>query len=859
VKVNSLATLKFNLPVLILFLAFNINAQEIVIQGKVTDANSGDPIPFSNVTIKGTTVGTNTDFDGKYKIKLLKPADSIVASYIGYKSKRKKLSKALVQTIDFQLQEEVQNLQEVVIESGENPAFEILRRVVKNKDKNDKRQLSAYEYDSYSKTEVDIDKISDKFRQKKLMKKVAMVLDSIDRIVGEDGKAILPLFITEAVSRIYYRDNPSLKTEEVKNTKISGVGVEDGSLITQVVGSSFQEYNFYLNWLTILNKNFVSPIADGWRLYYKYDLLDSLYIGGDFCYRIDFFPRSKAELAFEGSMWITKEGYALRQIDATVGREANVNFIERLKIQQELKQYENGAWLPIKNRVLVDVSEVTKGSAGMLAKFYTSNRNFVLNKPKPTSFYEKRVQVAEEAQVNDDDKFWDSLRFEPLSATEKNVYKMIDTLKNIPVVKTYTEVFKALVDGYYDLGKIEVGSYLRTFAWNSIEGLRMQVGFKTNRHYSKKVTYSGFLAYGFKDEKPKFSLGAQYILDRKKWTTLTLKYSDDMVRLGVDEDILGSNPLFLTAARWGNFKRGYYFHEALGSFQKEFFKGFSQKVNLRYHTFDPATGYNFGHIQDPSDPGSKIIERYQFAEVAVESRYARDETFLQNGNERISVGPKKWPIITFRYTHGFKNVFGSDYEYNKLRLNIDKRFKLGPIGVGNLTVTGEKIFNTLPYPLLAVHLGNESPIYSPFTYNLMNFGEFISDQYVTVRYRQFLEGFLVNRLPLLKKLDWRLVGTTNLIFGDLSESNRNSISLYTQNRRRSSSTGYFTGKPYLEVGWGVENIFRFFRVDFVHRLTYLDTKTITYQEVNDQGVEVTKTDSYVPRKFGILFTVQFKL
>ncbi len=836
-------------------ISFNIcNAQDILIQGKVTDANSGDPIPFANVTIKGTRVGTNTDFDGKFKLKASKLGDSIIASYIGYKSRGKTIGKAPNQTIDFQLTEAVTNLQEVVVNSGENPAFEILRRVVKNKDKNDKRQLTAYEYDSYTKTEVDIDKISDKFRQRKLMKKVAMVLDSIDRIVGEDGKAILPLFITEAVSKIYYRDNPSLKTEEIKNTKISGVGVDDGSMITQVVGSSFQEYNFYLNWLTILNKNFVSPIADGWRAYYKYDLLDSLYIGKDFCYRIDFFPRAEAELAFEGSMWITKEGYALRQIDATVGRGANVNFIERIKIQQELKQIDQGAWLPIKNRVLVDVSEISKGSAGMLAKFYTSNRNFVLNKPRPTAFYEKRIQVAEDAQVNDDEVFWDSLRHEPLSATEKSVYKMIDTLRNIPIVKTYTEVFKALVDGYYDLGQVEVGSYLRTFAWNSVEGFRLQAGFKTNRHFSRKMMYSGFLAYGFKDSRPKYSLAAQYIFSRKKWTTLTVKYTDDMVRLGVDEEVLGSNPLFLTAARWGNFRRGYYYHEGLASFQRELFKGFSQKINLRYHTFDPA--FEFGHKENPNAPYPTIIDHYQFAEVALESRYARDETFLQNGNERISVGPKKWPVITFRYTHGFKDVLGGDYDYDKIRLNIEKRVKLGPLGVGFITLTAEKIFNTLPYPLLAVHLGNGSNIYSQFTYNLMDFGEFTSDRYVSLRYRQFLEGFLINRIPLLKKLDWRLVGTTNIIVGDLSESNRNSISLYTKNGAQAARTGYFTGRPYLEFGYGVENIFHFLRIDFVHRLSYLEQKSFTYKDAS--GVEQTGLLPS-PRRFGILFTLQFKL
>jgi len=311
-------------------------AQETIVHGKVTDAASGDPIPFVNVVFKGTSIGATTDFDGNFTIKTMNPGDSMVASFVGYQPRTKIVKKGVSQVINFQLAEQVVNLQEVSISAGENPAFAILRNIVKNKSLNDKRKLSAYEYDSYTKIEVDVDNISDAFRQRKIVKKITQVLDSVERIAGEDGKPILPLFITESVSKLYYRDNPSLKKEHILKSKINGVGVEDGTLLTQLIGSSFQEYNFYQNWLNIVGKDFVSPIADGWRLYYDYDLTDSLDIGNHFCYRLDFSPKSKQDLAFSGTMWITKKEFALKQIDATMGKQANVNFVEKIKIQQEL-------------------------------------------------------------------------------------------------------------------------------------------------------------------------------------------------------------------------------------------------------------------------------------------------------------------------------------------------------------------------------------------------------------------------------------------------------------------------------------------------------------------------------------------
>jgi hypothetical protein len=231
---------------------------------------------------------------------------------------------------------------------------------------------------------------------------------------------------------------------------------------------------------------------------------------------------------------------------------------------------------------------------------------------------------------------------------------------------------------------------------------------------------------------------------------------------------------------------------------------------------------------------------FQSSEITFESRFAKDELFIQDDNERISLGADKWPILTMRYTHGMKGFLGSDFEFDKLRFSVFKRIKAGPLGIGYLTVSGDYVFNTIPYPLLSLHLGNQSPIYSSVTFNLMNYGEFASDHFVAVQYRQYLEGFLVNRIPLIQKLKWRLLGTANVIYGGMRGANRNLMSDVNSSNEPALKPGYFSnGKPYIEVGYGVENIFKFLRVDFVHRLSYLDNKDV--------------------RNFGILFSAQFQL
>ena len=347
------------------------------------------------------------------------------------------------------------------------------------------------------------------------------------------------------------------------------------------------------------------------------------------------------------------------------------------------------------------------------------------------------------------------------------------------------------------------------------------------------------LGYGFRDERIKYTALVQNIMSRRRWTTLTVQARSDISRVGIDEESVSDNFLLAASQRFGTFRRGYYFDEARVDFKRELFKGFTQRIGVRYFTFEPA--FDFGYYDTPDDvPNSAIRDSFESAEVIFESRYARDELFIQSDNNRLSLGTIRWPVITIRYTRGMKGVLNSNFDYDKLRLSVFRRIRFGPLGAGNFNLTAEKVFTTIPYPLMALHLGNQTPFYTSITYNLMNYGEFISDQFASLQYEHHFEGFLLNKIPLMRKLKWRLVGTANVIYGELSQRNRDVIAPVTPEGLPTATVGYFDPKrPYVEMGYGVENIFKFFRVDFVHRLSYLGNPDI--------------------RKFAVLVSFQFTL
>jgi hypothetical protein len=786
------------------------------IKGKVTDAETGDPIPFANVILRGTTVGITTDFEGNYFLQSKTLADSLDVSYLGYIKQSKALSKSADQTINFQLRSASFDLETFVFTAGENPAFEIIRRAVERRKDFDKRTLSAYETRSYTKIEIDIDNLSEDFRQRRSVKKVTAVLDSIKQLTDDEGEKILPVFFSETVSKFYYRNNPELKKEVIEKSKVTGVGITDGSTTSQITGSVFQEYNFYKNWLSILNKDFISPIADGWRTSYDYDLLDSVLVGRDTCYKLQVYPRREQDLAFSGTIWIQKDNYALRQVDLTIPKAANLNFVDRIKIQQELVASSAGPLIPSKTRVLIKISQLSDNTAGVLAKFYTAIDSILVNEPLETKFFNQAVELNPDFGVTSSG-FWEKNRPDPLSVEELAVLQMVDTLKTIPIIRFYSEGLKFFASGYKPIGKLDIGPWPGFFNYNNVEGIRLGMGLRTNYKFSKKWELKAYGAYGFEDEEWKYSASVTRILDRAHWTTIQAYSSREIDQVGLEMSNLQGNSIFLAASRFGTLRSPYFSTNHGLSIQREFFKGFLVKAGVNASQFDPL--FDFYFLE-------KAIREYrsnfETTEIRAGIRYGRDEIIIINDNERASLGSVKWPIFEVNYTRGM-DWLGGDLNYEKLSLYIYHRINLGLFGVGRYELDAGKIFGEVPYPILRNHLGNETLFYTTAAFNTMNFTEFTSDKYFSIRYRQSFEGFLLNSLPLIKKLKWRFVGNANALWGSVEDHNVSNVPTVDPMGNPRETFGRLDfGTPYLELGYGVENIFKFFRVDFFHRMTYLD-------------------------------------
>jgi hypothetical protein len=808
---------------------------QYIITGRITDAKNGDPLPFATVGLKGANamnIGAQTNFEGVYTIKTKYRADSIFVSTVNYKKKIKVLDKnALTQTIDFQLQAEAKSLDEVVVYSGENPAYKILRKLRENADKNDRKRLTAFEYDSYSKMELDVDNISDKFKEKKVMKQIQGAIEKFEKIAGEDGKAVIPVFISETISKFFYRESPGRKKEMILKNNIKGVGVKEGSFVSQLVGGNiFANYDFYDNFVPFLGKDIISPVGNNWKGTYSWYISDTTNVDGHICYGMEFDPKNDKDLVFTGKIYVDSTSYALVQIDATVGKQANINFIDKIKISQELEQTSEGGWLPSKTRFLIDIAEISKSSAGMLLKMYISNKNFTVNQPKDLSFYDIPVEIAEDSKETDS-KYWLEARHESLSAQDILADKLIDTIRNVPIVKTYVEVAEIITSGFKRFNKFAIGPYLNAIAVNNVEGLRTRFGFKTLAGFDKKWILKGWVGFGTKDLTFKYGGEVDYILSRRHWTMIGIKHSYDIERLSLTPELIGDNKIFYAFTRWGNYSGAFYRRENEIFLKTEPTKGISFNVAFTSRNFDPLFNFQF-RTQPELGTKSPTFDFYDDSFITVEARFAKGETYLMDGNERVSLGAKRVPIITLTYQHGVKGVLGSNFNYDKFTAKIYQSFRLGSFGRSDYTIQAGYIPSELPAPLLFPHLGNQTFFYNRAAFNTMHFFEFVSDKFVSLNYNHNFEGLLFNRIPAIRQLKWRLIASANVLYGSQRQDNldlmKEAIPVINPRgggnmlRPRYNFSALDPDIPYVEVGYGIDNIFKIFRIQAFHRLTYLD-------------------------------------
>jgi hypothetical protein len=816
---------------------FKCSAQEeTIITGRVMEKGKSEPIPFVSVGFKGTKIGITSDFEGNFTLGTTQQVDSIIVSYVGYKTARIKIKQGQKQFVKIELEEQTNDLLEIVVRPGENPALRIVRRAQEMRNQNDVSNLAAFEYDNYTKIDVSMDNISEQMRSNKLFKPIKGLFDSSNQIKNEEGKYILPIMISETYSRFYQNNDPSISKEIVKASSITGFGVEQGSYIVDMLGGSLLQMNFNQNWLRLLGKDFISPIASGSNSYYIYTLRDSVFIDGLKCYQIQLNLKRDEDLGFIGTMWITDSSFAIKRIHVELSPSANINFIDRLKIQQEMIPTGKKAWLPYKTRLIVDVAELSANTSSFVAKMYRTNSNYILNKKKPIDFFD--VQIERDYESTElDSNYWDTLRTEPFTTTEKQMFTMIDSVKNLPAVKTYLDIVRLVLEGHYRKNKVDIGPYLLFVGYNEVERMRVRLGLRTNMSFSKHWVLRPYIAYGFRDEKFKYGLGIDYVFSRKKWSIASVQFKNDYDILGVTDvnqhNTLqvnnGMSNLFAALSFGAPGTRINRTMEVQANFIKQVNRDITYRLGIQHTYFEPVGSFVFAYEKNPhrGRTGTPVLaESFRYTAASFELRYAYKELMVIRGSQRIRMTLPKAPAFTFLYTRGFRGLLGGNFDYDKVQLNISQHITTGFLGNADFSLTVGKIFGRLPYPMLDVPRGNPTPIYSDKNYSLMNLYEFVADEYSQLSYIQHFEGLFTNRIPLLKKWKLRNFAATKMAFGHLTNQN-NFILPPTNAEGRPLSPVYQYGNvPYTEVAYGFENIFKFISISSIHRLTYLKNKDV---------------------------------
>lgn len=798
------------------------------IMGTVNDSLTGDPLPFVNIVFRNTTQGVTTDFDGKYSIETKLPGDSLTASFVGYITQAQKVTKGKFQYINFKLLPSSVELETVVIVAGENPAEVLLRKIIENKKNNDPDKYEAYQYEAYNKIEIDANNINDNFKQRRIFRHFEFIFDNVDTSTV-NGKTYLPIFLSESISEVYSKSNPNKSIEKVIATKISGIENES---VMQFLGDKFKHTNIYDNYIDLFQKNFISPIANSGLMFYKYYLIDSTYFDNKWCYKIVFKPRHKQTLTFTGNFWVHDTTFAIRQVEMRIVDDANINFVNDLMIAKEFDLIDGKYWLMTKDYIIGDLNVVERNNkiVGFFGRKTTTYRNFVIDQPKPDDFYRSPVSVVVEKDADvKPEEFWQEHRHEELTRDEKTIYYMIDTLKTIPKFNTYIDIIEMVTTGYRKAGLFEIGPYGSLVSFNAVEGARFRIGGRTSNKFSKRIMLSGYTAYGTLDNRWKYGGGVLYMINKNPRRAVGANFKYDLEQLGASQNAFREDFFLAFLFRRNPADKLSMVEELSGFYEHEWFNGFSNKINLIHRNLYPLKGNSFGYY--PSDDTLQPVA-YETAitstEIRLDTRLAYKERILMGAFERVSLGAK-YPILEIQYGYGIPNHLGGEYEYNRLQINISHWFNTFNLGWSKFIVEGGRIWGTLPFPLLKLHAGNETYFFDPYSFNMMNYFEFVSDKYVSVYYTHHFEGYFFNRVPLLRHLKWREVIFAKGLVGGMDEANRE-YSVFPQGM-------YTLSKPYFEAGAGIENIFKFIRVDAVWRLSYLDHPNIA--------------------KFGIRFSLQF--
>lgn len=771
-------------------IALSLNAanqySEMIIIGQITSADDHKPIEAANISIKGTILGTTSNPEGLFMLRLPAEEATICVSVIGYRTKEIKLKNNGDQIINIQLKEESTMLQELIIFPGDNPAIPFIRQVIDNKKQNNYEltPLNGRSIFNKNTTKLFLNNIS--ISAKKRKKLLSQIKNST--LSQHDSLLILPL---------YYKHTESTQHDSVKEITSSNekqIDLIPREQLGEIVTNYTPKINFYNNTIILGETSFISPLSNQSTLYYDYFLTDSTITNSDTLYTIHFRPKKEKIAAFKGKMSINKQTFGLAQIEAEISKNANINYISGCIIKQLLEKQSNQIYYP-------KHANFTIGYNINLSKTNTKTNNHLIFNQNETW----------DSTSSSDTIPYSTLRIQSQKAPFADIpyISKIDSLNQTKIQKFAFIVTDVILNGYFHAGPIDIGPAVNLLRFNRLEGIRPTLTLRTSEKLMKNFTIGGYGGYGFTDKRWKFGGEMQFAFGKNKQHNLAALYSNDVYRYGYEnsiyysENMVGSNENLLSMLS------GVQRYSNLAQYNNATLKYKFEKNGLRL-TGELLVTRTYSNENVPFMANGTPVPYIMNYAARAAARFSFNEYTLNNFFHTYYLRTSK-PIINIIAEYGQYQLPNKTGDYGKFMLFMKQNLPIFGGKFRYLIETGA-IIGDVPFPLLSVARGSRGGWFDEYGFNLMNQMEFISDLYLMGHMRYMTSGWIFNNIPWVNKLNLREELILKIGYGSLRDGHQAVLNLPAKVNTLNT--------PYIEAGVGIANILRLFSLESIWRLTH---------------------------------------
>ena len=823
----------FRIYILLLFLWLSAGARA-QITGVVTDALTGDTIAYPSASYKGHHMAVSGDAQGRFSIERHE-GWVLTISAVGYQSKEFTMKANSPLTVAVKLKPDTRTLKEVVVKTKrnrysrkDNPAVELMKRVIAAKKKTDFSNHDFYQYNKYQKITLAVNDIQKADIDSGFFAKKQWLTNQMETS-PYNHKLILPISVDETVTQHIYRKNPKSEKDIVLGQQSTGLNqlFETGDILNNVLKDVFTDVDLYDNQVRLLQFPFTSPIGKDAIAFYRYYIEDTVYVDHDLCYHLQFLPNNQQDFGFRGELYILADSTLhLKRAELSIPKRSDVNFVENLSITQEYTQLPNGEWALSVDDMVVEL-KVTNFMSKALVVRTTRLSDYAFDELPKQLFKGKATTRREANAMMRDDSFWNQYRTVELTKSESEMDAFIRRVQQLKGFKYIIFGAKAFIENFVETGdlnhpsKVDIGPVNTIFTSNFIDGFRTRISAQTTANLNKHWFFAGYYAHGWRSHKNYYNAEVTYSFNKKDYLprefpkrTLTFSSTYDIMSpsdkfMGTDKDNV------FTAFKWSKVDKMMFYNRQKITFEWETEWGLRTIVGLKTEANEAA-----GALYFP-------VGTLRTTEWSLNFQLAPGRTYVNTKQRRYPINMDA-PVFSLGHTMGMK-FLGGDYRYNFTEASIYKRFWMNSWGKIDARVKAGAQWNKVPYPLLIMPAANLSYIMQDETFNMINNMEFLNDRYASLDVGWDLNGKILNRIPLLKKLKWREYIGVKTLWGKLTDRNNPTL---LANAGDPMLWAFPMGsyvmdakRPYVELIAGVHNIFKILHVEFVHRCNYTHLPT----------------------------------